>query len=329
MTDPRSPILIDLDDKDTAATPADVAPVPEPHLPERAVAMEHVTAIANRKGSPLLGWFLGALGALISFMVSVALWDFAADLLTRNVWLGRLALGLLAVTLGALLLMVARELASLSRLRKIDTLRTRAEILQDDGTLTEVHGFGRDLAALYKGRADQRWGLAELQERSTDVLDADALLMLQETMLLVPLDKQANSAVETAARSVATATAIVPLALADVVVALTVNIRMIGQIARIYGGRSGTLGSWRLIRGVAAHLVATGAVAVGDDLIGSIAGGGVVSKISRRFGEGMINGALTARVGIAAIEVCRPMPFQAAAKPKVSGVVSRALKGLF
>ncbi len=329
MTDARAPIVIDLEDRDSRATPADVAPVPEPDLPERALAMDHVTAIASRRGSPLLGWFLGALGALIGFMVSVALWDFAADLLTRNVWLGRLALVLLAVTLGALLLMVARELASLSRLRKIDTLRSRAESLLAEGTLNEAQAFSDDLAALYKGRADQRWGLAELADHRGEVLDADALLELNETTLLVPLDKQASAAVEAAARSVATATAIVPLALVDVAVALTANVRMIGQIAQIYGGRSGTLGSWRLIRGVAAHLVATGAVAVGDDLIGSIAGGGVVSKISRRFGEGMINGALTARVGIAAMEVCRPMPFQAAAKPKVSGVVSRALKGLF
>jgi putative membrane protein len=329
MTDARAPIVIDLEDRDSRATPADVAPVPEPDLPERAVAMEHVTAIANRKGAPLLGWFLGALGALTGFMVSVALWDFAVDLLARNIWLGRLALGLLAVTLGALVLMAGRELASLSRLRKIDSLRARAGALQSNGTLSEAQKFSRDLVALYKGRADQRWGVAELADHRAEVLDADALLLLSETTLLVPLDKQASAAVETAARSVATATAIVPLALVDVAVALAANVRMIGQIARIYGGRSGTLGSWRLIRGVAAHLVATGAVAVGDDLIGSIAGGGVVSKISRRFGEGMINGALTARVGIAAIEVCRPMPFQAAAKPKVSGVVSRALKGVF
>ena len=77
------------------------------------------------------------------------------------------------------------------------------------------------------------------------------------------------------------------------------------------------------------HLVATGAVAIGDDLIGSLAGGGVLSKLSRRFGEGVVNGALTARVGIAAIEVCRPLPFVAASRPSVTGIVRQALTGLF
>ena len=136
-------------------------------------------------------------------------------------------------------------------------------------------------------------------------------------------------ALEAAAGQVATVTAIVPLALADIFTALTANLRMIRQIAEIYGGRSGTLGSWRLTRSVLTHLVATGAVAVGDDLIGSIAGGSVLSKLSRRFGEGIVNGALTARVGVAAMEVCRPLAFTTRKRPSVTGVVKAALAGLF
>ena len=117
--------------------------------------------------------------------------------------------------------------------------------------------------------------------------------------------------------------------LADVIAALTANLRMIRQIAHIYGGRSGTLGSWRLTRAVMAHLVATGAVAVGDDLLGSVGGGHILGKISRRFGEGLVNGALTARVGVAAMEVCRPVPFSEGKRPRVSALIGRALTGLF
>ncbi|VAV93407.1 GTP-binding protein, partial [hydrothermal vent metagenome] len=65
------------------------------------------------------------------------------------------------------------------------------------------------------------------------------------------------------------------------------------------------------------------------DLISSVAGGSVLSKLSRRFGEGVVNGALTARVGVAAMEVCRPLPFERARRPSVTGVVKRALTGLF
>jgi putative membrane protein len=128
---------------------------------------------------------------------------------------------------------------------------------------------------------------------------------------------------------VATVTAVVPLAFADVIAALTANLRMIRRIAEIYGGRAGTLGAWRLTRAVMTHLVATGAVAVGDDLISSVAGGSVLSRVSRRFGEGVVNGALTARVGVAAMEVCRPLPFGSGRRPSVTTLVRRSLTGLF
>ena len=118
-------------------------------------------------------------------------------------------------------------------------------------------------------------------------------------------------------------------AVAEVASALAANLRMIRRIAEIYGGRSGTLGTWRLTRAVITHLVATGAVAVGDDLISSVGGGHLLSKLSRRFGEGLVNGALTARVGVAAIEVCRPLPFLQARRPRVTTLVQRALTGLF
>lgn len=77
------------------------------------------------------------------------------------------------------------------------------------------------------------------------------------------------------------------------------------------------------------HLVATGAVAVGDDMLEPILGGSLLGKLSRRFGEGLVNGALTARVGVAAMEVCRPLPFTPAARPRVRGIIASSLGGLF
>jgi putative membrane protein len=185
------------------------------------------------------------------------------------------------------------------------------------------------LRRLYAARPEAAWGLARLDERAGEQVEADALLALAEAEILAPLDTAALREVELAARQVALVTALVPLALADVVTALVANLRMIRAVATIYGGRTGVLGSWRLARAVVAHLVATGAVAVGDDMISSVAGGGVVSKLSRRFGEGVVNGALTARVGLAAMELCRPLPRLAVSRPTVTGVLRRALAGLF
>ena len=267
--------------------------------------------------------------ALVGFVASLAAWDYVNALILRFPLLGW-AVTALFVGLGIVLLAIAlRELAAFSRLRRVDAVQQSARDAVSAGDLSAARGVTARLTRLYRGRDDTRWGRQRFDEQSAEILDADGLLGLAEQTILVPLDARAMREVEAAARQVATVTAIVPLALADLIAALTANLRMIRRIAEIYGGRSGALRSWRLTRTVLSHLVATGAVAVSDDLIGSIAGGGVLSKVSRRFGEGVINGALTARVGVAAIEVCRPLPFQSVARPSVTGIVKRALTGLF
>ncbi len=324
----RGPILIDLDDAD-AAKPDAAPAVPEIIDSPKGAAMQQVAALAARKPSRLARWFWSLTVTLVGFVVSLAAWDYVNGLLARSPILGGIATALIGLLIVVLLIVGLRELAAFGRLRRLDRIQRQAKDALTHADLKEARDVIGALNELYGSREDTAWGRAELRERQADILDADGLLALAETTLLAPLDARAEREVEAAARQVATVTAIVPLALADVFTALTANLRMIRRIAEVYGGRAGTLGNWRLTRTVLTHLVATGAVAVGDDLIGSVAGGGVLSKVSRRFGEGVVNGALTARVGVAAIEVCRPLPFHAAKKPSVSGLVGRALTGLF
>src|SRR5438477_11275181 len=78
------------------------------------------------------------------------------------------------------------------------------------------------------------------------------------------------------------------------------------------------LGLIRLVRHIIAHLTVTGSIAAGDSLIQQMLGHGVAAKVSARLGEGVLNGLLTARLGLAAIEVARPLPFAALPKPAVS-----------
>lgn len=330
MNGPKGPVLIDLEAAEAAPSPAAAAPVPDiQDGPTRGAAMQQVAALAARRPSPLAKWFWSLLLALVGFVVSLAAWDYVNTLLARSPVLGMIITALLVLFVCVLLAMAIRELAALGRLRKVDRIQKAAADALTENDLGAARAVIGQLVGLYKGRDDVAWGRSRLAEQQGEILDADGLLGLAETTLLDPLDARAMREVEGAARQVATVTAIVPLALADVFTALTANLRMIRRIAEIYGGRAGAFGSWRLTRTVLTHLVATGAVAVGDDLISSIAGGGIVAKVSRRFGEGVINGALTARVGVAAIEVCRPLAFHASARPSVTGLVKRALTGLF
>ncbi|THH37198.1 TIGR01620 family protein [Aliishimia ponticola] len=323
----KGPILIELDDAAEAPSVADAPPVPDMQDASQGRAMQLAAKVAARRPSRLTRWFWGLLTALIGAVVSVAAWDFVTGLIARNVVLGYAVTALVAVFVLVMLAIALREAAAFGRLARIDHLRHAAAESRADNDLKGARDVADRLVALYRGREDTRWGRDRLAELRGDQLDAASLLDLTEQELLAPLDAAAQKEVEAAARQVATVTALVPLALADVAAALTSNLRMIRRIAEVYGGRSGVLGGWRLTRAVLSHLVATGAVAVGDDMLEPILGGGVLAKLSRRFGEGLVNGALTARVGVAAMEVCRPLPFSDRHRPKTSRVVRNALSG--
>lgn len=325
MAKPPKPFVMETDG---LADPALAAPVPDVLSDGRAVQVAARLA-GGARGSGLGRAASWAFGALFSFVISVAAWDFVTSLLARNSLLGTVAFVLVGVAVLVALILAVREWAAFARMARLDHLRIKADAARVAQDLPAARHVVDALVGLYNARADLAWGRARVAEQRRDILDADGLLALTEAELMAPLDQTARREIEAAARQVAMVTALVPLALADVATALFANLRMIRRIAAIYGGRSGTLGSWSLLRRVFGHLLATGALALGDDLISSVAGGGILSKLSRRFGEGVINGALTARVGIAAMEMCRPMPFVALLKPKVSNLVSRALTGVF
>ena len=316
------PFLVEIE----GAAEADPSQVPMLEEPPQGRAVTAAAGLVAHRGSGFARFAWTVFGALLSLVVSVSAWNFVTGLLAQNFLLGWLAFVLTGLALLVLMLMAGQEALAFSRQGRLDHLRHAAA---EAGDLASAGAAVDGVTRLYRGRSDMAWGLSRLAERRVDVLDGDALLALAETELMAPLDRAALVQIEAASRQVATVTALVPLALADVAVALYANLAMIRRLSEIYGGRSGRLGSLRLLRRVAAAILGAGAVALGDDLLGSFAGGGVLAKLSRRFGEGVVNGALTARLGLAAMEELRPMPFRVQVRPGVSVTVSKALAGLF
>ncbi len=323
------PVLFDIDAEVEPAkeTPSSAAPVGEDAA--EAAAMATLANLAARERSPLGRWFLGLAAAVVSAFFGIAAWAAVAAMMQASPVLAGLLTVLFAAFVLVSVILILRELWALMRLSRLDKIHQAAAEVLARADLEASRKLALNLGTFYSGRRDLEWSAEGLEKAVNEHFDADAVLAVAERALVAPLDARAVREVEAAARQVATVTALVPLALADLITALFANLRMIRKIAEIYGGRAGVLGAWRLTRAVLTHLVATGALAVGDDLIGSVAGGGLVSKVSRRFGEGVVNGALTARVGVAAIEVCRPLPYMTAKRPSVSGIVQRSLRGLF
>ncbi|WP_292155565.1 DUF697 domain-containing protein, partial [Mesorhizobium sp.] len=85
-----------------------------------------------------------------------------------------------------------------------------------------------------------------------EIIDGANLVRLAETEILSPLDARAKMMILEAAKRVSLVTAVSPRALVDVAYVVFEAGRLIRRLSELYGGRPGTLGFFRLARGVLA-----------------------------------------------------------------------------
>ena len=231
------------------------------------------------------------------------------------------------VALVAFLAVVVREIAGMFRERRIEKLREAAI----DAIAVKDHEAAkrvvRDLITLYGERTHTAAGRKRLTAWADEIIEADDRIALAERELVAPLDLAAKRAVAGAAKQVSVVTAVSPRAIVDVAFVIFAAVRLLRRISMIYGGRPGLLGFLRLARAAFGHLAVTGGVAVGDSIVQQVLGLGLAARISAKLGEGVLNGLMTARFGLAAIAVCRPLPFLREEPPRLGDVAGELLGG--
>ena len=225
-----------------------------------------------------------------------------------------------------LIAIVGRELIGLARLATIEKLHARAEATLASDDRAEAQAIVRDLLKIAHGNPRLAHARGMLQSHAGDIIDGADMLRLAERELMNPLDQEARRLISLAAQRVSIVTAVSPRAVVDVLFVFAAAVRLIRQLARLYGGRPGALGMIKLTRQVIAHLAITGGLAASDSLIQQVLGHGLAAKLSSRLGEGLLNGLLTARLGLAAIDVTRPLPFTALPRPALSDLATDLLR---
>ena len=298
--------------------PAEIDAFDEPDI----VAAEPPPATAPRRRSLFASLFFGAVGVLVSLAVGLRTDQLIRELFERAQWLGWLAAGMAAIAVLALAVVLVREFLAIARLAEVEKLQKRAldAVARDDPKAARA--VVDELSAFVAAKPETAAGRRSLAELRGEIIDGGNLVRLAETEILGPLDARAKVMILEAAKRVSLVTAVSPRALVDVAYVVFEAGRLIRRLSELYGGRPGTLGFFRLARSVLAHLAVTGSIAVGDSFVQQIVGHGLAARLSAKLGEGVVNGMMTARIGIAAMETARPLPFIARRRPGMGDFLS-------
>jgi putative membrane protein len=298
--------------------------VPEPDSNALPVP---VRDIAPRHGFRWGALFWCAAGALVLLAIAFGIFDLIKDFFARNTELGWLGLALACLAGVSLAVIGIREARGLLRLANVEHLHQRAAdvIVSDDRD--DGGALVKDLLSLTHRMPRLARARANLQSHLDEIIDGADLVRLAERELMAPLDQEARGLITASVMRVSVVTAVSSRASIDMLFVLVTFLNLLRKLSFLYGVRPGTLGMFRLLRHVISHLVLTGGLATSDSLIQQLLGHGIAAKLSARLGEGLLNGLLTARLGLAAIDVVRPLPFAALPRPTLSDLMSDALRG--
>jgi putative membrane protein len=296
-----------------------VPPVPPP----APVALEPVGG--SRR--PWLRLFFGAGVLFLLALLGLEAYRFIAGLFERSAVLGAGFALLLALVAAGAIGALWRELAALRRLARAEHLRLEGERL----IASEVHGqadaYLARLEQVYRGRAELAEPIARFHVQASDALNDGEQLRLFGRTVLAPLDRRARRLVTLGARDIGALTALSPLGVLDGLIVLWRTLSMLRAIAQLYGARPGAAASIRLLRRTLAHVLAAGVGELLSDAAVEAAGASLLSVLSARAGQGAVHGLLAARLGLAGIQMCRPLPFVEGELPSMKQLRTELLGG--
>ena len=220
-------------------------------------------------------------------------------------------------------LIVAAGVGSLAtEWRRLYQLRQRSEERDEARELLHSHGSGKGRAFCEKLAAQagldqghpalQRWQAAIHETHS----DRDVVTLYAHLVQPV-LDRQARREISRSAAESTLMIAVSPLALVDMAFIAWRNLRLINRLAAIYGIELGYFSRIRLFRLVLLNIAFAGASELAREIGMDWMSQDIAARVSARAAQGIGAGLLTARLGIKAMELCRPLPWLEDDKPRL------------
>lgn len=184
--------------------------------------------------------------------------------------------------------------------RYLKMLAANPEVQAERAAIDEAIAKGKALAT--------RAARATPEEAVTLSIDLETFERVHIETLLAPLDKRVNQIIHSEAVGVGVATALSMNGTVDAFIVLWRNANLVARVSRIYFGRPHLMGSLRILRDVAAIVVAARALEDVTDITGDVVGsllGRMGGLIAGPVMDGGINAMMTLKLGYLAKRRCR------------------------
>jgi len=246
---------------------------------------------------------------------------------------GVMLAALLTAAVGTGLVGAGRELLALRRqMRSLGTIRSarqEADRLMQSRSHDEGLAFAARVIAIYEDRADMAEAIRSFRQSVNPTLRDQEVIARLSTHVLRHLDEEARTAVGRALRDTAFISLASPNGLVDSLITLWRELKMLREIAAIYGLSPGLLQQWTLLRRVLSIAATSGMAQQAGDMAVQSLGGGLVGRLSANAADSLYTALRTARLGVYAMESCRPVAFAPEERGGMWTFLSKAAGSVF
>ncbi|MCX8858828.1 YcjF family protein [Vibrio parahaemolyticus] len=270
---------------------------------EQELQLEHV--IRARPGRK---WLATGVFATFAGLVGWQAVDSVVTAVQTADWLALGWAGFITTVASLGLGAIGKELWKLRKLRNHFSIQEEAELLVHGDSVGKGKVFCEKVAeqsgVLAENPGFDRW------QNSINPAHSDAeILDMYDSMVVSQQDKLATKVVSQHATESAALVAVSPLAAADMLLVAWRNFKMIDNLSQVYGVELGYASRIKLLRAVFVNMAAAGASELAIDAGMDLMSMDLAGKVSARAGQGLGVGILTARLGLKAMALLRPLPW--------------------